>query len=352
MVLLILAVKLGGSIIFQSSDQFQVNLQLLMRPKYNLLICILFILPTFGQSQFAPAAGKPGSTAIKHDSSCFINWASQSFIKPGFMDISNPDSGLAAVGDALSATDKALLNGVVSLGDGGQVVLKFPAAIIDGPGWDFAVFENSFLDTFLELAFVEVSTDGKRYVRFASESLTDTTAQVASFGYLKPENINNLAGKYRAGYGTPFDLSELKDSAGINVNDINFVRITDVVGCMNPKYAGRDSRGRKINDPWPTRFPSSGFDLDAVGVIHQHNSSVPNISENKFTFYPNPSGHSVVIQSEINQTIFVLNISGNLIESYSLIPGENRIDFNLPNGCYLLQNEYGVKPQILMIINP
>ena len=30
-----------------------------------------------------------------------------------------------------------------------------------------------------------------------------------------------------------------------------------------------DSLGNWINDPWPTNFQTSGFDLDAVGVIHQ-----------------------------------------------------------------------------------
>jgi hypothetical protein len=34
-------------------------------------------------------------------------------------------------------------------------------------------------------------------------------------------------------------------------------------------YASCDSQGHQINDPWPTPFPTGGFDLDAVGVIHQ-----------------------------------------------------------------------------------
>jgi hypothetical protein len=77
-----------------------------------------------------------------------------------------------------------------------------------------------------------------------------------------------LAGKYRQGYGTPFDLEELAGTPGLNVNDVKYVRIIDVVGSIDDNYATYDSFGNKINDPWPTPFDSSGFDLEAVGVIH------------------------------------------------------------------------------------
>ena len=34
-------------------------------------------------------------------------------------------------------------NGIVSLGDGGEAILSFERFIENGPGWDFAIFENS-----------------------------------------------------------------------------------------------------------------------------------------------------------------------------------------------------------------
>ena len=55
---------------------------------------------------------------------------------------------------------------VVSLGDGGSITLTFAHPLSDGTGPDLAVFENAFNDTFLELAFVEVSSDGANFVRF------------------------------------------------------------------------------------------------------------------------------------------------------------------------------------------
>jgi hypothetical protein len=124
------------------------------------LVLVIAICCFNAKAQFAPAAGKLGSTALRHDSSCFVNWALQCSIQRGFMDISNPDSGFASVGDSTSALGNAMQNGIVSLGDAGMAVLTFQYPIKNGPGWDFAVFENSFLDSFLELAFVEVSSDG------------------------------------------------------------------------------------------------------------------------------------------------------------------------------------------------
>ncbi|MFN6048554.1 MAG: T9SS C-terminal target domain-containing protein, partial [Bacteroidota bacterium] len=62
------------------------------------------------------------------------------------------------MGTAAGAEGPAASNGVVSLGDGGIATLTFDPPITNGDGFDFAVFENTFLDTFLELAFVEVST--------------------------------------------------------------------------------------------------------------------------------------------------------------------------------------------------
>ena len=95
----------------------------------------------------------------------------------------------------------------VSLGRGGSITLAFDHPIRDGLGFDFAVFENAINDSFLELGFVEVSSDGVNFFRFDNDSLT--TSLVASFGEVDPTNVRNLAGKYRQGFGTPFDLEEL-----------------------------------------------------------------------------------------------------------------------------------------------
>jgi hypothetical protein len=163
--------------------------------------------------------------------------------------------------------------GVLSLGDAGSIILGFAQPITNGAGYDFAVFENGFTSgslAYLELAFVEVSSNGADFFRFNATSLTPTATQIGSFGLLDATNLNNLAGKYVGSFGTPFDLGELAGTSPLlGVNNVQFVRLIDVVGTINPLYATLDGQGNIVNDPWPTAFGSSGFDLDAVGVLNQ-----------------------------------------------------------------------------------
>ncbi len=256
-------------------------------------------------AQFEPAAGKPGSSAVHKDDTLIKTWAVSCMVQRGLMQANQPDSGYASSGNANSAIGKAGVAGVVSLGDGGMATLTFNAPIYNGVGYDFVVFENAFSDTFLELAFVEVSSDGIHFIRFPSISLTDTTSQTGAFDATYPEKIYQLAGKYRAPYGVPFDLETLKDSPQLNIQFVSHVRIVDVVGSIIDSLASRDGLYRKINDPWPTLFPSSGFDLDAVGVRYAlWDLSAPSTFSAEKHLYPNPcaAGSFVKISSPLNNS--------------------------------------------------
>jgi hypothetical protein len=216
---------------------------------------------------YCGAAGTSGSTAVYYTDSSFVEWASGCTVTRGYLDIATK-TAYASYGTDSNATGIAN-NSVVSLGDAGYAILTFDKAITNGSGYDFAVFENGFSSTFLELATVSVSSNGIDYFTFDAVSETSTTTQVGSYGALDPTNLNNLAGKYEAYYGTPFDLSELAGVSDLlDVNDIKYVKITDVVGSIDASYATYDSLGNAINDPYPTAFASGGFDLDAVGVIN------------------------------------------------------------------------------------
>ncbi len=225
-----------------------------------------------GAGRYAPPAGQAGSTALANTSPTIVEWASgfQDLIR-GPMNIASPSLGLASFGtgsDALGFADGVSTH-VVSLGDGGRITLTFTQPIVDGSGFDFAVFENGFGDSFLELAFVEVSSNGTDFVRFPAVSLTQTTTQVGGFGTLDATNLDNLAGKYRGGFGTPFDLSQVAGlSPNVDVSHIQFVRVIDVVGTIDPTLGSRDSLNNLSNDPYPTAFASGGFDLDGVGVLN------------------------------------------------------------------------------------
>ncbi|MGL5017922.1 MAG: T9SS type A sorting domain-containing protein [Luteolibacter sp.] len=157
---------------------------------------------------------------------------------------------------------------VVSLGDGGTATLTFASPLADIPGPDFAVFENAFSSTFLELAHVEVSSDGVNFFRFPSISLTQTATQIPDFSALDATNLSNLAGKAPGGSGTPFDLAQLrKHHPVLDIHRVTHVRVIDVVGSLSLAHRSLDSLGNPINDPYPTDHQSGGFDLDAVGAF-------------------------------------------------------------------------------------
>jgi hypothetical protein len=142
---------------------------------------------------------------------------------------------------------------VLSLGNGGEVVLGFDSEIVDGDGPDFIVFENAFEiandpnNVFTELGEVSVSEDGVTWTTFAC----DPKSGPPSFGdcagwrpvYASPEQPVDVASSAKAG-GDGFDL------AAIGVKKAKFVRIRDL----------RSDR--------PAQQGMAGFDLDAIAVLH------------------------------------------------------------------------------------
>ncbi|MGB0888401.1 MAG: T9SS type A sorting domain-containing protein [Vicingaceae bacterium] len=282
----------------------------------NLLILVAKL--SFAQGPYAPPAGQTGSTAIHQDSIVFVTWATQCAVTKGPQDISDNNSPLASVGNSSSAIGKAGDNGIVSLGDGGSAILTFNAPIKNGAGADFAIFENSFSDVFLELAFVEVSSDGINYTRFDAISLTDTSIQTNGFGSTDATDIYNLAGKYRAQYGTPFDLDELDGTPGLNIDSITHIRIIDVVGSIDPQYASYDFQNRAVNDPFPTPFGSSGFDLDAVGIIHSTATSInEKLNNNNLVVFPNPFTNvlTVNLTKNDNYKYSITDYTGSVVKT-------------------------------------
>ena len=298
----------------------------------SLLIC------SFSYAQFSPPAGYPGSTAIYKDSAIFVGWTTACELVLGWQNIAVDTFGKANAGIAVSAVGKAGENGTVSLGDGGNATLSFAAPIFNGTGADFAVFENAFIDSFLEFAFVEVSSDGQKFIRFPAISNIQDSIQTPAFGLSDCSLVYNLAGTFRANFGTPFDLEDLKDSAGIDLNNIRFVRMLDVVGSLDDAYASYDINGRKINDPWPTEFPSSGFDLDALGVIHQKPLSVLNFSSNQFVVFPNPANEFLMMNQNFDE-LFITDLSGRVVRAINKYQQLIHVS-DLESGVYLINARF------------
>lgn len=160
--------------------------------------------------------------------------------------------------------------GINVLGNHGRVTMTFDPPITDGPGADFAVFENGFISgalVFAELAYIEVSSDGVHFIRFDTHALQP--GNPGAYGSLSPALFNNLAGTQPAFWGTPFDLRELMYREEVlyglvDLSRITHVRVIDIVG----DASAVDSFGNFIFDATPT-WGSGGFDFDAIGVIHQ-----------------------------------------------------------------------------------
>lgn len=287
----------------------------------RILILLLALVPTGLWAQFAPGVGYAGTTAMHADSSAFVAWATGCTVERGPQRIDKPSMGLASFGDeTLALGMPGGTTDVVSLGDGGTATLTFASPLCNGSGPDFAVFENGFVNaqdstiSFLELAFVEVSSDGQNFFRFPAISMVQDTVQLNGFACISASLIHNFAGKYQLMYGTPFDLDEVEDNVLLDKNKVTHVRLIDVVGNIDPEYATYDSQGHAVNDPWPTSFISSGFDLDAVGVIHDiaHND-VPENEIEVVSLYPNPVKDRLTVKAEGLQSVEVYNLVGQQV---------------------------------------
>ena len=201
-----------------------------------------------------------GSDGVVATNPAILCWADRVFdYSPGpvlsnqFLNATNALGPAAPSGSGLGSL------AVASLGDQGSITLGFPRPIADGPGPDFAVFENAFADTFLELAWCEVSSDGTNFFRFPGHCLA--TEPIEDF--TDPTAYGGFAGRHVQGIGTPFDLRILAGTPGLDVRRVTHVRLVDIRG----DGATSDSYGNPVYDPTPGWGPGD-FDLDAVGVLN------------------------------------------------------------------------------------
>jgi hypothetical protein len=144
---------------------------------------------------------------------------------------------------------KGSLN-VLSLGDGGSIVVEFGQTIVDAPGADFIVFENPFdvggdpQNPYADPATVSVSSDGVTWFAFPCSAGAYPWGACAGWHpvFANPdENAIDPLDPMRAG-GDAFDLADLAADGG--PMEAKYVRITD--------------RADVAGD----------FDLDAIGVVH------------------------------------------------------------------------------------
>lgn len=328
----------------------------------SIFILLLAVLTGIvARAQYAPQVPLAGNEGIADTSSRFRDWASGCTLYRGWLDIADKSLGQPTLGTESNIYGPPG-SGLLSLGDSGVAVVTFGHSIYNGAGADFAVFENAFANpendtfAFLELAFVEVSSDGQNFFRFPASSAMQDTVQIDNFNYSDAHFYHNLAGKYLSRYGTPFDLDELKDKPGLDVDHITHIRIVDVIGSIDPLYASRDQEGNRINDPYPSVFPSGGFDLRGIGVINSNRPPDPTsvntvINPLQIRIYPNPASDvvQIVARDEAPLLYRLTDISGRQLEQ-----GTIRKSLGIPigrqaPGLYLLYIGNGREQSVLKV---
>jgi len=326
--------------------------------KLLLVIFVLFLGTRICLAQTFPN----GTTAIHKDSSIIVSWATSAAVERGYINISDTSATYTESG----TTSNKAWNGTpenaigiadgqfVSLGDSGTVVLQFNSPIINGNGADFAIFENAIfspptqqITAFIELAFVEVSSDGINFERFPALSSCQFVDQIGGFEAIEWNLFENFAGIYPVFYGTPFDLDDIEGSV-VDKNHITHIRLVDVIGNIDPDFASHDSEGNIVNDAWPTAFATCGFDLDAVGVIH---SAQPVEQKHLSTFqiYPNPVKDYITISTDRELILKIIDFSGNVVIESTVQSDTNTLDLShLKPSVYIIfiydnQNQYSQK---------
>lgn len=150
---------------------------------------------------------------------------------------------------------------VLSLGDGGEIVLSFEQTpIVDGPGPDLQVFENVFLGSgdprnpYADVAVVSVSADGTDWHTFPYDYHPDGADVLSRF-----EGFAGLV----AG-GDTFDLG------AVGLAEASYLRIQDAGAAGEPDTRLLDGDGEFVDDPGNVCCPgtSQGFDLDGVVVLN------------------------------------------------------------------------------------
>ena len=135
---------------------------------------------------------------------------------------------------------------VLSLGDGGEIVLEFTDMVaVDGPGVDLLVFENPFTGWY-ETGFVAVSEDGATWFEFPCDPFDDANHYPGCSGVepVLSSTANGIDATDPAVAG-----GDAYDLADVGLVTARYVRVRDSGANV---YTGT----------------SGGYDLDAIAVVN------------------------------------------------------------------------------------
>ena len=120
--------------------------------KKIILLVSMLIVSNVGFGQFDGGVGTVGCQAISISNPNIVSWAKGIEVKRGFQGTSS--TNYASYGKHYMAQGRpdSTTTSAISLGRNGEAIITFDRPIINGQGYDFAVFENGFTPDFLELA--------------------------------------------------------------------------------------------------------------------------------------------------------------------------------------------------------
>jgi hypothetical protein len=269
-----------------------------------------------------------------------------------------PDSiDNAVLGAPADFTMNGTTKHVLALGHGSSITLTFGRPIPNHSGWNFAVFNNAFLDTSPALAgrgggtnyayyasgtnlvpvtrgynfvwckpaFVDASSDATNWTRFPvtylnTDVLFQSSVPDSTDHWLSQDAtmIDGLAGKTISQYGTPFSLSVLTNdpkvlSGVVDLNDIRYIRLTDVIGDGSTS----DQYGNPIYSPYydGSQVPSlvaapdsatDGFCLRGVAILDVPVPAISGVRMAQANFLMDVSGL-------VSGQAYAVQISTNLI---------------------------------------
>ena len=214
---------------------------------------------------------------------------------------------------------------IEAIGLSGEIIVGFnERVLLNGPGADFIIFENAFVNPvnngiFAEPAIISVSKDGINFIEFPYDKTTlkGLAGLTPTYGDKDPFNPD-ISG------GDAFDLDDL------GLDFIKFIKIKDTTLIV----AGLP----KSHKYWNPEFLLSGFDLDAiVGLYLEDESTSASDNTDKlidFKIY----GNLLTIESINSEPVEVRisNLSGEII--YSGVSANHLINLERFNvGAYIVE---------------
>jgi hypothetical protein len=231
---------------------------------------------------------------------------------------------------------------ILSLGYGGEIVLRFAEPIVDGPGPDFTVFENAFYYT--------LGGREKIYAEPAEVSVSRNGVSFAAYSY-DPQTLEGLAGTRptygdqnpydpRVSGGNSFDLAEL------GIDSVLYIKIRDVVSIIV----------NNVSHPYwdPTL---SGFDLDAVLALPLAGRSGVTVASGASIaapqLTPNPAATHLAVTTGDARSLRLIDVHGRVLRDVACEIGQRSVVLDvreLAVGAYVVEviDRRGVRSAALL----